>query len=155
MFLFDPEALSIAIMYYLAILHLSLYCPMFFVLHPNYSGFFFSLNTRHTCPSATVLHGFCRVGSPHSHLHCWAFLQGLSQISLTLQTLSWHFQPDSNSLSSELPKWHQLQYSLHLFLLTRPQTTFRQLTAVSPRFKHFVSLSASENLKKYFNLGDN
>lgn len=46
-------------------------------------------------------------------------------------------------------------FLIFVFLLTRPQTTFRQLNAVSPRFKHFVSLSASENLKKYFNLGDN
>ena len=108
----------------------------------------FSLNTLHACPSATLFHGFCCVGSPYSHLCCHDLLQGLSQISLTSQTLSWLFQLDSSSFSSELPHWHQLQYSLYLYAsLNKAKTTVRQFTAVSPTVKHFVSLSAQKTLR--------
>ena len=154
MFLFEPKSLSIVIMYYFGNSSSSLYCPMFFVFHPNYNFFPFEYMAHLPicgCSSSWLL--LCRKPSLPSSL--------LSFSSRTIADITYFTNPfltfSSRFKLSFLWAAQMASITVFLtfvFLLTRPQTTFRQLTAVSPIFKHFVSLSASENLKKYFNLGD-
>lgn len=149
-FLFEPKSLNIGTTHYFrAILCLSLSCPIFFTFHPN----------DNTCISLNTVHLPIRI--PFS----WLLLPRKPLIPICAieiffkDPLRYH-QFLKSFLDFCLCSLNDIITVLLVFvcffhpLFKRPQTTYRQFTAIYPVVKHSVSLNVTENLKNYFNLGD-